>query len=462
MKLLNKLSLPLLSASLAFAACERDYDAPPLSEPEYTGSDANTTIAQLRELASSATSDVPFVIADDLILKAYVSGNDESGNIYKTIYLQDNTGAIPMLVDQSSVYNYYSVGQEVYVALDDLCISVYGSEQQIGHPDGYLYRTPWEEFQEHVSKNGWANPDNVQPIVLSDISTVNTDVDAYRFMLVQFTGVYFENGGVNTYAEDDGYGEENIVDSNGNTLTVRTSNYADFAGDYLPTGTGNVTGILGRYNGSWQLLLRTIDDVSDFTEDSSDDSSDETTSGVTETVFEETFSDSQGEFTIDNVTLPSALSYVWSHDSSYGYMKASAYVSYTNYAAESWLISPAIDLIDYETATLTFMHIINYASDMQNEQTLWVADSSVTSGSSSEWKQVTIPNYPSGSSWTATSSGDIDLSAYTGNSVRIAFRYTSTDSGAATWELYDVKVTATTAGSSTSSGGTSIYPDLSN
>lgn len=83
MKLLNKFSLLLLSASFAFTACERDYDAPPLSEPEYTGSAANTTIAELRELGASATQDVPFVIAGDFVLKATVTGNDESGNIYK-------------------------------------------------------------------------------------------------------------------------------------------------------------------------------------------------------------------------------------------------------------------------------------------------------------------------------------------------------------------------------------------
>ncbi len=182
------------------------------------------------------------------------------------------------------------------------------------------------------------------------------------------------------------------------------------------------------------------------------DFDDETTvTGEEFVALDEPFDDGQGDFIIDNVTLPSALSYVWTHDSSYGYMKASAYVSYTNYAAESWLISPEIDLSAATTATLTFTHIINYASDMQNEQTLWVADASVTSGSSSGWEQVTIPNYPSGSSWTAASSGDIDLSAYAGKSIRIAFKYTSTESGAATWEVYDVKVVGNPDG--TSSGG---------
>ena len=40
MKLFNRISLLLIS-SLVFAACERDYDAPPLNEPKYDGPAAN-------------------------------------------------------------------------------------------------------------------------------------------------------------------------------------------------------------------------------------------------------------------------------------------------------------------------------------------------------------------------------------------------------------------------------------
>ncbi len=47
MKLLRNISLPLI-ASLALFACERDYDAPLLTEPEYTGPAANITISELR------------------------------------------------------------------------------------------------------------------------------------------------------------------------------------------------------------------------------------------------------------------------------------------------------------------------------------------------------------------------------------------------------------------------------
>ena len=66
-------------------------------------------------------------------MKAVITANDESGNIFKKIYLQDETGAIEMEVDQNSVYNYYPVGQTVYIdlqinLLEDISRLVIGSE----------------------------------------------------------------------------------------------------------------------------------------------------------------------------------------------------------------------------------------------------------------------------------------------------------------------------------------------
>ena len=40
-----------------------------------------------------------------------------------------------------------------------------------------------------------------------------------------------------------------------------TSNYADFAANPLPTGKINVTGIMKRYNRTWEIIIRTLDDV---------------------------------------------------------------------------------------------------------------------------------------------------------------------------------------------------------
>lgn len=267
MKLLHKiLCLPMLLMALAFTACDRDYDMPPLNEPKFDlPSDAQTvTIQQLREKYAAATQDNAITIEDSIYLRARVCGDDRSGNIFKTIYLQDETGGISFLVDQSNVYNDYSAGQEVIVDLKGLCISVYGDEQQIGHPSGYLYRTPYENFKEKVHRNGWPDESKISIKEFSNISRLSDDANANKFTLVRLTGVHFTDAGKANFAETSGYGTHDLVDQYGNSISVRTSNYADFASTKLPVGTGNVIAVLGRYRGSWQLTIRSIDDVYGF------------------------------------------------------------------------------------------------------------------------------------------------------------------------------------------------------
>lgn len=263
MKILQKVFYMLIAA-LALVSCDRDYDAPPLNEPKYDGPKANITIASLKEQFSSATQDVPSLISTDLILRAYVSANDESGNIYKQIYLQDETGAIPILADYNGVYGLYRVGQEVYVNLKDLCISVYGDEQQIGIPGGNLYRLLQTDFEKHVQLNGWPDKSKVQPKVITNISSVNENVAEMTFRLVRLEGVYFVNGGKDTFAPTTGYGTQTLKDSYGNSIDVRTSNYAKFASETLPIGKGTVIAILGRFRGAWQVTIPTGDDFFDF------------------------------------------------------------------------------------------------------------------------------------------------------------------------------------------------------
>lgn len=461
MKLLRNISLPLI-ASLALFACERDYDAPLLTEPEYTGPAANITISELRTQNAAATENTPIIITKDQVLKAVITGNDESGNIFKKIYLQDETGAIEMGVDQNSVYNYYPVGQTVYIDLNGLSISVFGGEQQLGHPEGNLFRTPWEDFKKHVSKDKWENLDKIKPIVLDDISIVNAAPNEYKFKLVQFTGVTFKNGGKGIFAPETDYGEEYITDSHGNTIMIRTSSYANFAGNGLPEGKGNITGILGRYNGTWQLTLRTANDVSDFTgsnEEEGGNEGGETPSGETKTVFEETFASSQGGFTIEDKQLPEGGTYVWKHDTfnDDSYMKASAFIGGSSKPSESWLVSPAIDLTQVTAATLTFDHTHKFAgTPFENYLTLWV-----TEANTENWKQLTIDKYGTNNDYTFVTP-TIDLSAYAGKTIKFAFKYVSDTTAAGTWEVKNVKVTATIGGSTGGDGGTTIEPTPSN
>jgi len=147
-------------------------------------------------------------------------------------------------------------------------------------------------------------------------------------------------------------------------------------------------------------------------------------------IFSETFASGQGEFTIQDVTLPEELTYVWNHDANYSCMKASAYVGQA-YAAESWLVSPAIALTN--AATLKFDQAVNYASP---DGALAVMVSTNYDGdvNTATWTELSLSQWPAGNNWTFINS-TADLSQFAGQSVTIAFKYTSTTSASATWEV---------------------------
>jgi uncharacterized protein (TIGR02145 family) len=167
------------------------------------------------------------------------------------------------------------------------------------------------------------------------------------------------------------------------------------------------------------------------------------TIGAAETVLlDETFATDRGEFTIENVNLPSSANYIWSFNTSY--MKASAYLNNTANAADSWLISPAIDTRNAALLILTFDHAAKFQTgNLAEEFQLLVAKNPSSTFNAEEWTNVTIPNTPTAGTWTFVPSGDIDLSEYVGvENLRIAFRYLSTASAADSWEIKNVKIVA--------------------
>lgn len=168
-------------------------------------------------------------------------------------------------------------------------------------------------------------------------------------------------------------------------------------------------------------------------------------------LLDEAFDSENNSFTINNVKLPEGGTYVWkwnSYTDGTKYMKASAYIK-ANKASESWLISPEIDLTAVASkATLEFKHCHKFGADKEKEMTLWIAQSGTN-----DWKQLTIPTWGTGNDYNYVTA-QVDLTAYKGQKVQIAFKYVSTDSAAPTWQIDEVKVTADGEG-----GGTTPDPD---
>ena len=158
-------------------------------------------------------------------------------------------------------------------------------------------------------------------------------------------------------------------------------------------------------------------------------------------IFSESFANGQGQFTIHDVLLPSELTYVWMHDASRKHMKASSFKSNTPYKAESWLVSPKIDLSNVGSAVLTFEQAINYANP---EGRIHVMVSNNFDGeiASADWSELVFDQWPvNDGSWSFVTT-TIDLTAFVNHAVTIAFKYTSEASQdkCPTWEVKNVVV----------------------
>lgn len=146
-------------------------------------------------------------------------------------------------------------------------------------------------------------------------------------------------------------------------------------------------------------------------------------------IYNNTLVNNTGDFTIKDVNLPAELSYIWQNNN-YGWV-ASAFKG-VKYSAESWIISPAM-VLPTESAKMIFDHALNFGS----REGIGV----YISKDQENWTELTVANWPEGTGWTFISSGDIDLSAFKGQKVYIAFKYISTADNAPTWEIKNLKVT---------------------
>ena len=263
MKTLKNILL-LFAAILLIASCEdkREFDMPPINEPKFDG-EANTTIQQLKEkFAGNQLTE----ITEPIIISGLVVANDISGNIYKQIQLQDETGGIAISIDQNSIYNDYRVGQEVFLECKGLYFGLYGGNPQLG----YLYsrdndgryaigQMTWELFRKNAHLNGFPQPNLIEP----EVFTIGQLNNSHVGKLVTVKDVYFENGGIEPFASPrTGGGTQTeskrliSVSNVADTLIIRNSSASNFASFIMPAGMGTVTGVLSIFNGTRQLTFR--------------------------------------------------------------------------------------------------------------------------------------------------------------------------------------------------------------
>lgn len=258
--------IPLVMLSALMTACQ-DWEAP---EPDGAAMlEPNMTIQEFKRLYAGSPVEIT---NDTLVITGIVNSSDASGNFYRSFYIQDETGGIEIKIGKTGLYNDYPEGMRIFIKPKYLCLGAYGGMVQLGAVSTEeRYETSYIDAQALIDrtifKGGVDAP--CDPLVITQASEINDNVLGVLVTLQQarYTG---GDDGLMTWAvaEDAENGIEAAsgnqnFDLGGKKVVVRSSGYADFATAPVPAvgSLCNLTGIMTKYNSTYQLVLIDLNGV---------------------------------------------------------------------------------------------------------------------------------------------------------------------------------------------------------
>lgn len=261
---MKKITITLIIIAAVLAGCDLEPDIAPM--PTFVG-EANTTIAELLAMHTIGSEDsydsIP--VGSNIIICGYVTTSDEWGNNYKYLNIEDETGGIQIKIDNKALYHKYRVGQKLYVKCDGLVLGDYRKLPQLGlWANGSMQAIPSFKTYLYLFPDG--SPMGApNPIVMTSIPAANEIPSTMYNRRVILQGATFVEGGLATFSDPGAATSHDIKMADGTTVTLRTSNYATFASELLPVGTGEISGILTRYNNYVQIVINSPADLVGFT-----------------------------------------------------------------------------------------------------------------------------------------------------------------------------------------------------
>ena len=406
--------------------CNKKYDEPP------TNDFPNGTYITIDDLKSTYNSNAT-TIDSNFIISGIITTEETNGNFYKETFIQDNSGGIKLeLKNPGGLY----IGDSIKISLQGLTLSDYGDMIQIEEVD----------IDKNVLKI--ATQIHVPPYYVN-INNLNMIDDPCK--LIALENVEFSN--INsTYADGINLstGENEITDCSGNIITLRTSGYANFADDSLAHGNGTIIGVFTKYGTEKQLVLRDINEVKlDSTRCDGTGGGGTGGGGQWDVGTVKDFSDgsitSGGWKNFWSGTNPNIGE--WEIYTTFGsngdVAKASNYSNSTNYACESWLVSPLVNLSSTSSPYLVFDNVTRYSGDALELFISADYDGVSDPDMSGTWINITsyVPNWDTDDfTWDLVSSGNTDLTPFISSSVAIAFKYTGSNNSGATWEVDNILI----------------------
>ena len=392
--------LLLAMVGLMFTACKKEYPEPPIQD---------LPIGTVYTISEILAMEPGTVFTDDASVYGIVTADEQSGNLYKSAFIQERATGAALELHLNAVSG-LRIGDSIRVYLKDVTYSLYSNLPQLSgfEADGHIVIL--------------ANNKPIQP-TLTTIANINAG--QHLAGLVRLENVKFTEQ--NTFADPTTYGNRTLADPTdySQTVIVRTSNYANFANDSLPQGTGNLVAIASVYNSTWQLYIRSANEL---------EFDGYTPGGDADLPYYQDFTSSFGTYTTYDVLGAQS----WEID--YNTAKMAGYANNTNYANEDWLISRQVSLEGVSNVSMTMNYIARYFNDLNNDITVQVSENyNGGNPNDADWTQVSA-SWTSGNNWSDFASTTIDLSQFAGKKVKVAVKYVSTDEKAGTIEVQSILI----------------------
>jgi len=255
----------LLVVSVSFYACKKGFDT-----PGNTGDPGVVATISIKDLKSRYTSGAAVAVTDDQVIEGVVICDDKSGNYYQQIAIQDATGGILLRLGSANLYNYYPVGRKLFVKLKGLYLGQYNGTLQLGAgidsayiSQGGVTLLAFNLFDRHIIKGPLNQP--ITPIVVTASQLTTSLQDRYVSTLIRMEDMEFAVTDTGKSYADLGQSGNRIVQAcaapGSNRITLRTSNYSNFADTKVPAGNGAIVGVYSYFGSTKQLTIRDTSDV---------------------------------------------------------------------------------------------------------------------------------------------------------------------------------------------------------
>jgi len=256
MKLIFK-SFLLLFILGTYSCVDQEFDVPPGFELQ-TEDLSNTTLAELKALHTVGNE--AFLIPDGTVVKGIVISDDFEGNIYQTLFIQDETAGLPIRLSVTDLNVLYPPGRELFIDMGGLYLGDFNGLIQVGVQDesNNVERIPEAQMDSRFTLGQLK--DQVVPEIRTFANLRTSDLGS----LIQFNEVEFAASNLETsYANPDGTFATNkdLEDCSGESIVLRNSDFADFASTILPSGNGTLVAIYTIFGSTKQLVIRSTEDV---------------------------------------------------------------------------------------------------------------------------------------------------------------------------------------------------------